>query len=236
MIPFDFIYCRPDSLKEASDVYIQLRNEGKTAVYYAGGSEIITMCRSGSIRLGPKNVIATFGEFHPKTLEALDASGPLCGFEVYVDAVPEPKARPTRTRSRLDLSPFQAVRRDFAFVVVAERRGGRLGARVRCRGRALGRRTGGGGRSRLWTQIIANLIDKELIIMPYADACTGAALMAAIGTGLDRTAMINSLWDSVDPIRVKPDGNMPKDLKMYEKYTRVHGLLDGLYLNLQNEA
>lgn len=50
MIPFDFIYCRPDSLKEASDVYIQLRNEGKTAVYYAGGSEIITMCRSGSIR------------------------------------------------------------------------------------------------------------------------------------------------------------------------------------------
>jgi len=96
--------------------------------------------------------------------------------------------------------------------------------------------TGGGGRSRLWTQIIANLIDKELIIMPYADACTGAALMAAIGTGLDRKAIIKSLWDSVDPIRVKPDENMPKDLKMYEKYTRVHGLLDELYQKLKNKA
>lgn len=50
MIPFDFIYCRPDSLKEVPDVYNQLQAEGKTPVYYAGGSEIITMCRAGSIR------------------------------------------------------------------------------------------------------------------------------------------------------------------------------------------
>ena len=45
------------------------------------------------------------------------SSGPLCGFEVFIDAVPEPKAKPTRTKPRLDLSAFQAVRRDFAFVV-----------------------------------------------------------------------------------------------------------------------
>ena len=62
-------------------------------------------------------MLGTFGEFHPRTLEALDASGPICGFEVFVDAVPEPKAKPTRTKPRLDLSPFQAVKRDFAFVV-----------------------------------------------------------------------------------------------------------------------
>src|SRR5690606_9544468 len=73
--------------------------------------------RSGVIKLGPKVVLGTFGEFHPKTLEAIDVSGPLCGFEVFVDAIPEPKAKPTRTKPRLDLSPFQAVRRDFAFVV-----------------------------------------------------------------------------------------------------------------------
>jgi len=73
--------------------------------------------RSGTIKLGPKVVLGTFGELHPKTLEALDASGPLCGFEVFIDAIPEPKARPTRTKPRLDLSPFQAVKRDFAFVV-----------------------------------------------------------------------------------------------------------------------
>ena len=73
--------------------------------------------RSGVIKLGPKTVLAHFGEFHPKTLETLDASGPLCGFEVFVDTVPEPKAKPTRTKPKLDLSAFQAVKRDFAFVV-----------------------------------------------------------------------------------------------------------------------
>jgi phenylalanyl-tRNA synthetase beta chain len=83
----------------------------------AGGPGWYHPGRSGTIKLGPKVVLGTFGEFHPKTLEALDAAGPLCGFEVFIDAVPEPKAKATRTKPRLDLSPFQAVRRDFAFVV-----------------------------------------------------------------------------------------------------------------------
>ena len=39
------------------------------------------------------------------------------GFEVYVDAMPEPKKKATRTKPALELSPFQAVKRDFAFVV-----------------------------------------------------------------------------------------------------------------------
>ena len=83
----------------------------------AGGPAWYHPGRSGTIKLGPKTVLGTFGEFHPKTLETIDASGPLCGFEVYVDAIPEPKAKPTRTKPRLDLSAFQLVRRDFAFVV-----------------------------------------------------------------------------------------------------------------------
>ncbi|QND51255.1 phenylalanine--tRNA ligase subunit beta [Phyllobacterium sp. 628] len=73
--------------------------------------------RSGTIKLGPKVILGTFGEFHPKTLEVLDVSGALCGFEIYVDAIPEPKQKPTRTKSPLNLSDFQTVRRDFAFVV-----------------------------------------------------------------------------------------------------------------------
>lgn len=52
MIPFDFIYLRPDTLQEAVDLYTQLESEGKNPVYYAGGSEIITMCRAGSIQPG----------------------------------------------------------------------------------------------------------------------------------------------------------------------------------------
>ncbi|WP_114388900.1 phenylalanine--tRNA ligase subunit beta [Notoacmeibacter marinus] len=73
--------------------------------------------RSGTLRLGPKTVLASFGEFHPRVLDALDVSGPVCGFEVFVDALPAPKKKATRTKPKLELSPFQAVSRDFAFIV-----------------------------------------------------------------------------------------------------------------------
>ncbi len=55
MIPFDFIYLRPNTLREAVDIYAQLQSEGKSPIYYAGGSEIISMCRVGAI--GPGAVI-----------------------------------------------------------------------------------------------------------------------------------------------------------------------------------
>lgn len=52
MIPFNFIYCRPNTLKEAYESFCQFQREGKAPLYYAGGSEIITMCRGGSIKPG----------------------------------------------------------------------------------------------------------------------------------------------------------------------------------------
>ncbi|KQZ50518.1 phenylalanine--tRNA ligase subunit beta [Rhizobium sp. Root149] len=73
--------------------------------------------RSGTIKMGPKVVLGHFGEFHPNTLSALDVSGALAGFEVYLDVMPEPKKKATRTKAALELSPFQMVKRDFAFVV-----------------------------------------------------------------------------------------------------------------------
>ena len=73
--------------------------------------------RSGVIKLGPKVVLGHFGEFHPKALETLDVSGALCGFEVFIDAIPEPKKKATRTKAKLEISPFQMLRRDYAFVV-----------------------------------------------------------------------------------------------------------------------
>lgn len=85
--------------------------------FEAGGPSWYHPGRSGTIKLGPKIILGTFGEFHPKVLEALDVSGALAGFEVYVDAMPEPKKKATRTKPALELSPFQAVKRDFAFVV-----------------------------------------------------------------------------------------------------------------------
>jgi phenylalanyl-tRNA synthetase beta chain len=73
--------------------------------------------RSGTIRQGPKTVIGSFGEFHPAVLETLDVEGPLAGFELVLEAIPAPKARPTKSKGVLALSDFQPVRRDFAFVV-----------------------------------------------------------------------------------------------------------------------
>jgi phenylalanyl-tRNA synthetase beta chain len=73
--------------------------------------------RCGTIQIGPQNVLGHFGELHPSALEALDADGPLVAFEAILERIPEPKAKATRAKSALDLSAFQPVERDFAFVV-----------------------------------------------------------------------------------------------------------------------
>lgn len=71
--------------------------------------------RSACLRLG-KNVLAQFGEIHPRVLSATGVRGPVVGFEVFLDAVPEPRSRGA-ARPPLQLSPFQPLRRDFAFLV-----------------------------------------------------------------------------------------------------------------------
>ncbi|MBB4075967.1 phenylalanyl-tRNA synthetase beta chain [Bartonella fuyuanensis] len=73
--------------------------------------------RSGIIKLGSKIILGFFGVFHPTTLEKLDISGPLCGFEIFLDEIPKSKKKTTKSRPPLKLSPFQIVRRDFAFIV-----------------------------------------------------------------------------------------------------------------------
>jgi phenylalanyl-tRNA synthetase beta chain len=74
--------------------------------------------RSGVLKLGDR-VMAWFGELHPELLDAADLKGPAVAFEVFLDAPPLPKARPTKARPKLALSAFQPVERDFAFVVDA---------------------------------------------------------------------------------------------------------------------
>jgi phenylalanyl-tRNA synthetase beta chain len=72
--------------------------------------------RSGTIQIGPQNILGHFGELHPRALEALDAEGPLVAFEVILERIPEGKAKATRAKAVLELSQFQPVTRDFAFV------------------------------------------------------------------------------------------------------------------------
>ncbi len=73
--------------------------------------------RSATIQIGPQNILGHFGELHPRALDALDAEGPIVAFEVLLERIPEPKAKATRIKPALDLSAFQPVERDFAFLV-----------------------------------------------------------------------------------------------------------------------
>jgi|TARA_B110000495_G_C23042518_1_gene626480 phenylalanyl-tRNA synthetase beta chain len=73
--------------------------------------------RSGVIRLGPKNIMAYFGEIHPNILKKLDVKGPLVGFEIMLGNIPLPRSKVGNSRGPLKSSDFQSVERDFAFVV-----------------------------------------------------------------------------------------------------------------------
>ena len=76
--------------------------------------------RSGTLRLGPKTALAHFGELHPSVARAFDLKGPVVLFEVYLSLVPEAKAKNIgRARPGYAPSPFQAVERDFAFLLDA---------------------------------------------------------------------------------------------------------------------
>jgi phenylalanyl-tRNA synthetase beta chain len=83
----------------------------------AGGPAWFHPGRSGTLQFGPKNVVGAFGEVHPKVLKALDLKGPLVAFELNLDALPPPKAKPTKMKPKLTLPDFQPLTRDFAFVV-----------------------------------------------------------------------------------------------------------------------
>jgi phenylalanyl-tRNA synthetase beta chain len=72
--------------------------------------------RSGVLRLGPKQVLAHFGELHPAVLDVLDVSGPAVGFELFLSDLPAARKRASRAKPPLTASDLQPVIRDFAFV------------------------------------------------------------------------------------------------------------------------
>jgi len=88
-----------------------------TAPITAGAPAWFHPGRSGTVALGPKQ-IAWFGELHPRILAAFDLKLPVAGFEINLDAIPEPKSR--KGRAVFSPSPYQAIERDFAFVVDAK--------------------------------------------------------------------------------------------------------------------
>lgn len=70
--------------------------------------------RSGAVGLGPKNMLGTFGELHPSLLKQFGVEVPVYGFALFISALPAVKSA---KRKPLNVSDYQSVTRDFAFVV-----------------------------------------------------------------------------------------------------------------------
>ncbi len=72
--------------------------------------------RSGVLRLG-KNVLAYFGELHPSVTKKIGLKQRVYAFEVYMDNIPLPRDAQSKAKKKLELSQFQPVDKDLAFVV-----------------------------------------------------------------------------------------------------------------------
>ncbi len=76
--------------------------------------------RSGVLRLGPKTVLAHFGELHPDALKLADVAAPASAFEVFLDALPAEKKKTTKAKPPLAALDLLTVTRDFAFILDAK--------------------------------------------------------------------------------------------------------------------
>ncbi|CAN5555606.1 phenylalanine--tRNA ligase subunit beta [soil metagenome] len=109
-----------DALDAKADAFAVLAAAGapmQALQIVSGGPGWLHPGRSGTIQIGPQNILGYFGELHPRAAEALGADGPLLAFEVILDRIPDAKVRATRAKPLLELSAFQPVSRDFAFIV-----------------------------------------------------------------------------------------------------------------------
>ncbi len=109
-----------DALDAKADAFAVLAAAGapvQALQVVPGGASWLHPGRSGTIQIGPQNVLGYFGELHPRVLEQLGADGPVIAFEVILDRIPAAKVKPTRAKAVIELSAFQPVSRDFAFIV-----------------------------------------------------------------------------------------------------------------------
>lgn len=87
---------------------LSLSTDGLPSYYHSG--------RASVLRLGPKNILGYVGELHPMIAQQYDVQGRIVMVELFLDRIPATKAS---KRKALQVSDFQSVTRDFAFVVDA---------------------------------------------------------------------------------------------------------------------
>lgn len=86
---------------------LQLQTSNLPKYYHPG--------RSAALSLG-KVILGYFGEIHPNVLKEYELENTAVGFEIFVDNIPLSKPKYGRKGS-LEFSDYQAVKRDFAFLV-----------------------------------------------------------------------------------------------------------------------
>ena len=86
--------------------------------------------QSGTLRLGPKKILAAYGALHPSVTRALGLKGAAVGAEIFLDAIPL-KKKASHMRDAFAPPALQAVTRDFAFIVDADLPAGDLVRAVR---------------------------------------------------------------------------------------------------------
>tara|TARA_Y100001970_G_scaffold225909_1_gene279142 strand:- start:235 stop:2637 length:2403 start_codon:yes stop_codon:yes gene_type:complete len=99
-----------------------LHISSKTQNYYNPG-------RSGSVNLKSENGprLAFFGEIHPAIANSVDLKEQnVCGFEIFIKNIPQPKKKYRLTKKNYLVSEFQKSERDFAFVIDKNYKAGEL--------------------------------------------------------------------------------------------------------------
>ena len=106
-----------DAKRDAMTLLSALGANAHAVQVVPGGPPFLHPGRAATLQFGPKTVVGWFGQLHPSACEALDAEGPIIAFEITLDAILAPKAKPTKTKPKLIRSDFMPVERDLAFVV-----------------------------------------------------------------------------------------------------------------------
>jgi phenylalanyl-tRNA synthetase beta chain len=113
---FDVFDIKNDAIRTLNEIGIDhssLAVSNKTKKWYHPG-------RSGLLSLGSINgpELAYFGELHPLIIKKLDLRvDSVLGFEIFLDNIPSPKRKIRESKSQFDVSDYQKVNRDFAFVI-----------------------------------------------------------------------------------------------------------------------
>jgi len=113
---FDVFDIKNDVLRILNEIGIQsskIAVSNKTKKWYHPG-------RSGLLSLGSSSgpELGFFGEIHPSIIKKLDIrSDNVLGFEIFLDNIPESRKKMREVKPQFNVSDYQKVSRDFAFVI-----------------------------------------------------------------------------------------------------------------------